>query len=138
MQRCETRRAWHAWCARAGHPDGPIRASTCRGQPQDNRPACPDTESLATGGVEMGNRSILHAAGRLSVSLLIPLLLLGVTDVHAQTATITGRVTSAESGQPLQEAQISVVGTSLGGLTNAEGRYTITGVPLGTVEVRAQ
>jgi TonB-linked SusC/RagA family outer membrane protein len=86
----------------------------------------------------MGNRSILHAAGRLSVSLLIPLLLLGVTDVHAQTATITGRVTSAESGQPLPEAQVSVVGTSLGGLTNAEGRYTITGVPLGTVEVRAQ
>jgi TonB-linked SusC/RagA family outer membrane protein len=54
----------------------------------------------------------------------------------AQQGTITGRVTDAGSGQPVSSAQVRVVGTNLGSLTNQEGVYTLRGVPLGTATVR--
>lgn len=55
-----------------------------------------------------------------------------------QAATgITGRVTDAATGQPLAGAQIVVVGTNLGALTNSSGVYVIRGVTPGTVAVRA-
>lgn len=48
-----------------------------------------------------------------------------VGQVLAQTRTITGKVTSAEDGQPLIGAAVLVKGTSIGTVTNAEGSYTI-------------
>jgi TonB-linked SusC/RagA family outer membrane protein len=48
-----------------------------------------------------------------------------------QTGTIVVNAKNRESGQPIQGAQVSVVGTRLGSLTNAEGRAAITGVPVG-------
>jgi TonB-linked SusC/RagA family outer membrane protein len=54
-----------------------------------------------------------------------------------QQASISGRVTDSPTGQPLANAQIGVLGTNLGAQTNGDGRYTIRGVPTGTVELRA-
>lgn len=54
----------------------------------------------------------------------------------AQQGTVTGRVTDAGSGQPVSSAQVRVVGTNLGTLTNQEGVFTLRGVPLGTATVR--
>ena len=51
--------------------------------------------------------------------------------------TIHGRVIDKESGQPVTAAQITVVGTSLGALTNNDGQYTINGVTAGQLTVRA-
>lgn len=48
-----------------------------------------------------------------------------------QTGTITGQVTDAAAGEPLAGAQVRVVGTSVRTSTNAEGRYTLRGVPAG-------
>jgi TonB-linked SusC/RagA family outer membrane protein len=56
---------------------------------------------------------------------------------QTQRATITGRVTDQESGQPIQDVRVFVLGTTLGAATDQEGRYTIRGAPPGTVEVRA-
>ena len=53
----------------------------------------------------------------------------------AQNATITGRVTAAESGQPLAESRVFVVGTQAVATTNADGRYTLRTAP-GTFDVR--
>jgi TonB-linked SusC/RagA family outer membrane protein len=53
-----------------------------------------------------------------------------------QAGTITGRVSDAVSGQPIPSAQVSVVGTNLGALTNEQGRYTVRGVPARQVTVR--
>ena len=50
--------------------------------------------------------------------------------------TVTGQVLNAETGQPLSEAQMVVVGTNIGVLTNESGRYLITRVPEGTQEIR--
>lgn len=66
------------------------------------------------------------------------LLLIGVgLDAGAQQATVvTGQVTLESSGVPIGEARVTIVGTALVTTTNAEGRYTLTGVRAGPVEVR--
>ncbi|HXT18647.1 MAG TPA: SusC/RagA family TonB-linked outer membrane protein [Gemmatimonadaceae bacterium] len=55
---------------------------------------------------------------------------------HAQQATITGRVTAVGTNEPLADARVMVVNTSIAAPTNSDGRYTLRGVPTGTVEVR--
>jgi TonB-linked SusC/RagA family outer membrane protein len=51
--------------------------------------------------------------------------------------TITGRVTDAATGQPIASAQVNVVNTAIGALTNDKGQYTIRGVLPGPHTVRA-
>lgn len=41
------------------------------------------------------------------------------------------------SGQPVPGVNVTIAGTSLGAVTDADGRYTIAGVPAGTHEVHA-
>ena len=53
----------------------------------------------------------------------------------AQQATVVGRVTTA-AGLPLSDTRVVIVGTTLGAMTNAEGRFTIRGIPAGPHEVR--
>ncbi|MDX1647055.1 MAG: TonB-dependent receptor [Longimicrobiales bacterium] len=66
-------------------------------------------------------------------------LLLATADIaSAQTGIVAGRVVDAQSSRPLTNAQISIPGTGLGGLTQADGTYRITGVPAGTQTVRVQ
>ena len=50
---------------------------------------------------------------------------------------ITGRVVSARTQQPLPSAQVSLVGTGLGGLTNSSGRYLLLDMPDGVHTLRA-
>jgi TonB-linked SusC/RagA family outer membrane protein len=50
--------------------------------------------------------------------------------------TITGRVVASGTQLPLEAVQVQVVGTQIGGLTTANGRYLLPGVPAGTHEVR--
>ena len=74
---------------------------------------------------------------RWTAPLLLALLLLPFQGAGAQSqGRITGQVTSQE-GQPLSGASVSVVGTSLGALSGADGRYTIENAPAGTHTVRA-
>jgi TonB-linked SusC/RagA family outer membrane protein len=55
---------------------------------------------------------------------------------QAQQGRVTVRVTDAANQQPVAQAQVQVVGTTLGGLTGPEGRFTVRGVPAGTHQVR--
>ncbi|MGH7476492.1 MAG: SusC/RagA family TonB-linked outer membrane protein [Longimicrobiales bacterium] len=55
---------------------------------------------------------------------------------QAQQGAVTGQITSAEAGQPLIGAQVVVVGTNLGTITNQQGRYRIENVPVGTHQIR--
>jgi TonB-dependent starch-binding outer membrane protein SusC len=52
------------------------------------------------------------------------------------TGTVSGVVTS-QVGQPVSGANVVVVGTQRGTLTNAEGRFIIPNVPAGSQRVRA-
>jgi TonB-dependent SusC/RagA subfamily outer membrane receptor len=57
---------------------------------------------------------------------------------QATTGTVRGRVTDASSGRGLPEAQVSIEDTRLGGITSANGDFTIANVPTGarTIVVR--
>ena len=55
---------------------------------------------------------------------------------QSPAASITGRITDAASGQSIAAAQVTVLGTMLGVLTNDQGQYTIRGVTAGRVDVR--
>src|SRR6058998_1421916 len=55
---------------------------------------------------------------------------------QAQQSTITGRITAAGSGEPLQESRVVLVGTSLFATAAQDGRYAIRNVPAGSYTVR--
>ncbi len=75
-------------------------------------------------------RSILRAICALAIVAGVPSLVL------AQRGTIAVHVTDKGSTAPVAQAQVSIVGTSLGGLTNQDGRLTLVNVPTGTHDVR--
>jgi TonB-linked SusC/RagA family outer membrane protein len=73
-------------------------------------------------------------------SLALPLLLGALASPLAaqqpQSGTVVGRVTDRTTGQPVAEANVVIVGSTRGGRTSEEGRYRITGVPVGSQQVR--
>jgi outer membrane receptor for ferrienterochelin and colicins len=70
-----------------------------------------------------------------SVGWLLALLVLLPGPALGQTGRIVGTVADAE-GRAVSGAQVSVVGTRLGGIANAQGRFEIAHVPAGVHELR--
>ena len=72
-----------------------------------------------------------------SVVYTLSLLILAAP-AAAQTGQISGTVSDSATGQPVANADVSVVGTTHRGRTRDDGTYTIAGVAVGThtVEVR--
>lgn len=67
------------------------------------------------------------------------LLLFAPGEILAQqTGAVTGTVVSANNQQPLEAAQVLVVGTGLGTLTDADGNFRITEVPAGEQSIQVQ
>ena len=64
------------------------------------------------------------------------LLLATPTVAYAQSGSITGRVTDDKSGRPVEQAQVNVVGTSTGALTNTDGRFVLREIRPGAYQVR--
>src|SRR5688572_772591 len=69
------------------------------------------------------------------------LLALAAAPLQSQTpattaTTVTGRVTARETNAALSDSRVIAVGTAVFTTTNAEGRYTLRGLPPGNVEVR--
>ena len=60
---------------------------------------------------------------------LMTLLFIGIGLMTAQTSRVTGLVTSEEDGQPVVGASILVNGTTLGTITDIDGKFTIANVP---------
>ncbi|HXT17719.1 MAG TPA: SusC/RagA family TonB-linked outer membrane protein [Gemmatimonadaceae bacterium] len=77
-----------------------------------------------------------HGSVVSAAMFMAALFLVAPPHLAAQQATITGRVTAQGSAEPLSEARVYVVGSALNVGTTADGRYTIRGAPLGTVNVR--
>ncbi len=72
------------------------------------------------------------------VGVLVVTLLVCAGSVFAQgTGTVKGTVKDGQTGEALPSANVSVIGTSLGAVTDVEGRYTLRGVPAGTRTLRA-
>lgn len=60
----------------------------------------------------------------------------GQAGAQQQQTTVTGRVTAEDTNEPLSDVRVIVVGTAVFTVTNADGRYTLRGVPAGNSEVR--
>ncbi len=58
--------------------------------------------------------------------------------VAGGTAVIEGTVRDRQSQMPLSDVQVFVAGGTVGARTDAEGRYRISGLPAGTVELHAK
>ena len=67
------------------------------------------------------------------------LLMLAAGDVFAQSPTgvVRGTIKDGVSQRPVPGASVSVEGTSLGAVTNAEGSYSLLNVPAGAQVLRA-
>src|SRR2546423_988397 len=83
----------------------------------------------------LGDRSC-RRMGLLATALAA--LTLAGRPVMAQTGIVSGRVTDARTGTPVTTAQVTISGTSLGAVVDAEGRFRVVGVPAGSHEVRAR
>ena len=75
-------------------------------------------------------KKIILSSGLLFFLLTIPVSLFS-------QATVSGRVTDAETGQSLPGANVVVEGTTFGAAANATGDYSISNVPSGTQTVTA-
>ncbi len=82
--------------------------------------------------------TIVSALRSLTRPTLLALgLAAGSTGALAAQGVVVGRVTDQANGNALAGARITVLGTSLTALTDAEGRYRIADVPAGGVRIRA-
>ena len=70
--------------------------------------------------------------------LLCAVLFAPAALVAQETGKIQGRVTDAASGAPIAGAQVVIVGTRLGNITNSDGFYFVNNVPAGLQDVQAQ
>ena len=72
----------------------------------------------------------------LNLLAAVSLVALSATGLMAQSTqgTIAVRVTA--DGQPVDQAQVAIVGTNIGGLTNATGSLLVRNVPAGSQTVR--
>ncbi len=73
----------------------------------------------------------LSSVRRAAVALALSFLSLPSLLAAQSSGTIRGHVTDAASGRGLADAQVTVEGTRVGGITNSNGDYSLTGVPAG-------
>jgi len=84
---------------------------------------------------------VMSAARRFLVLCSVLTLAVGVASTPLAAQAVTGKVegtVSDQAGAPVANAQVFVVGTSFGAVTNDKGYYFINNVPVGTYTVRAQ
>jgi TonB-dependent receptor len=72
------------------------------------------------------------------LALLAALVSAPATAAAQATGRVVGRILDAGTGAGLNGVAIQVVGTTLGAMSGVEGRFTITGVPAGTVTLQAR
>ena len=61
--------------------------------------------------------------------LLLACLFVGIGLVTAQTQKVTGVVISEEDGQPVVGASVLAKGTTVGVITDVDGKFTLSGIP---------
>lgn len=89
-------------------------------------------------------RDCWHLSRIVHLPLLLPFVFLLLTLARPRaapaqtTGTITGVVRAQETGAPVRDAQVTVVGAQRSARADSAGRYTIADVPPGTYRVQAQ
>lgn len=83
-------------------------------------------------GPAVGRVTLLWRAG-----LAMCAALLWALPAQAQTGEISGRVVDEATGQPIEGAQVVVVGTNVRARSRVDGLYNLVNVPSGPQQVRA-
>ena len=86
-------------------------------------------------GVQLEAR--IRGPARVAFLLLVSVFFAAGPVQARQGATLTGAVTSSQTGQGLASVQVFIGALDLGVLSNANGQYTIPNVPAGTHELSA-
>ena len=71
-----------------------------------------------------------------AASLLV--LLTALPALAQERGSVSGAVTDKKTNHAIPFATVTVVGSQKGGLTDSEGKFLVTGVPVGTYEVKVQ
>lgn len=58
------------------------------------------------------------------------------TATYAQSGTLSGTITSAQTGETLPAVNVVLTEITKGTATDVDGNYTITNIPVGTYTVR--
>ncbi len=66
------------------------------------------------------------------IALFLACLFTVVSLATAQVSQTTGKVVAADDGEPLVGATVKVQGTNIGTITDANGKFTIKGIPSGS------
>ena len=69
--------------------------------------------------------------------LVVMLLLTPVLAFAQNTGKISGRVIDGDNGETIPGANVVLVGTTYGSITDVDGNYFVLGVPVGTYDVQA-
>lgn len=72
------------------------------------------------------------------IVLFVILTVLLILPVYAQVGKIAGRVTIEDSGKPLSNAAVILVGTEQGTYTKDNGTFTLIDVPVGIVNIQVR
>src|SRR5262245_41437645 len=79
--------------------------------------------------------AVIHLL-RCRTAAFVAAAMLTTGTVWAQaTGSLSGRVSDAATGKSLQGAVVRVIGTTASAYTDANGRFTLPGVPAGTQRV---
>ncbi|WP_428276918.1 YfbK domain-containing protein [Candidatus Palauibacter sp.] len=81
----------------------------------------------------MATLNVRRIRQRIGVLLALTLMIAGPAPAHAQSETgaVRGTVLDATAGVGVAGAQVFVAGTTIGTLTDADGGYSLSGVPAG-------
>lgn len=79
-----------------------------------------------------------HSKTVLAVVAACVMVVLHAADLWAAAGKVSGIVVDKKTKEPLPFCPVQIEGTTLGALTDIDGRYTILSVPLGVVSVGAR
>ena len=80
--------------------------------------------------------STFYHLNRVACALVFVSLLMMQFAFGAVSGSIVGRVLDKETGDPLPGANVTIRGTTIGGSTDLDGRYSLRNVPAGTQSMR--
>ncbi len=79
----------------------------------------------------------LPPAGLALLCVVLTLVLATAASRAQGAGQISGKVTDAKTGEPLPYANVVILGTQMGAISQDDGTFTIRGVPPGTYELQA-
>ncbi len=109
----------------------PQACATPKPPPPTGDTAAPTVAGPVHSGLDHRRWALLAVAGLLATGIG------RAAHAQAQTGTIAGTITDSATNAPVPAVQVRIVGSTRGALTGDDGKFTITAMSVGPVELRA-